>query len=66
MGSAASVLKVLNCDTCAKYVLNAARFESECCGCWRVDIQTDLVDVIAEVSDEEIICDSCCSVKLKH
>jgi hypothetical protein len=67
MGNVSSILKSLSCDSCAKYVFNSAKLESECCdGCWSFNIQTDPIELQNEKSDEEIICDSCCSVKHKH
>jgi hypothetical protein len=66
MGSASGMLKLINCDACAKYVFNAARLESECCnGCWYFGIQTDMIELQAEQDEEEIICDSCCTFKHK-
>jgi hypothetical protein len=66
MGSTNSLLKILNCEMCAKYVCNAMLIKSDCCDCWHFEYITDKIEIQKEESDEEIICDSCCSVKHKH
>jgi hypothetical protein len=59
-------LKVLNCEACAKYVFNAARLESDCCyGCWSCGIETDLVELHPDQTEEQITCEGCCTFKHK-
>ena len=60
------MLKILNCELCAKYVCNAMRLESDCCECWHFEYVTSEIEIQKEESDDEIIVGNCCSVKHKH
>ena len=53
MGNVASILKVINCDTCAKYVCNACKIHSKCSDCCFLDIETTEVEV-SQDSDSDI------------
>ena len=53
MGNVASILKVINCDTCAKYVCNAMSINSKCSDCCSFSLKTDAVE-ISQDSDSEI------------
>ena len=53
MGNVASILKVINCDTCAKYVCNACKVHSKCSGCCEIDVETTEVEV-SQDSDSDI------------
>ena len=48
-----SALKVINCDTCAKYVCNACKVHSKCSGCCEIDVETTEVELPAD-SDSEM------------
>ena len=58
-----SALKVINCDTCAKYVCNACKVHSKCSGCCEVDVETTEVE-LAKDDDGEISVEveGCCSL----
>ena len=53
MGNVASILKVINCDTCAKYVCNACKVHSKCSDCCLLDIETEPIEV-SQDSDSDI------------
>ena len=53
MGNVASILKVINCDTCAKYVCNACKVHSKCSDCCLLDIETEPIE-ISQDSDSDI------------
>ena len=62
MGSfVVSALKVINCDTCAKYVCNACKVHSKCSGCCEVDVETTEIELPAD-SDSEMSVEvgGCC------
>ena len=53
MGNVASILKVINCDTCAKYVCNACKVHSKCSDCCLLEIETEPIEV-SQDSDSDI------------
>ena len=53
MGNVASILKVINCDSCSKYVCNACKVHSKCSDCCLLDIETTEVE-ISQDSDSDI------------
>ena len=56
-----SALKVINCDTCAKYVCNACKVHSKCSGCCEIDVETTEIELPAD-SDSEMSVEvgGCC------
>ena len=61
MGNVASILKVINCDTCAKYVCNACKVHSKCSGCCEIDVETTEVELPADSDSEmSVEVDGCC------
>ena len=61
-----SALKVVNCDTCAKYVCNACKVNSKCSGCCELSIETEEIEIPkdddSEMSEE---VEGCCHVNKK-
>jgi hypothetical protein len=67
MGTVRSVMKVMNCEICVKYLCgNAMSLRSECCDCLFFEYEAEKVEVHEEIENDEIICGSCCSMKHKH
>ena len=61
-----SALKVINCDTCAKYVCNACKVHSKCSGYCELDVETTEVEIPKDSdSDISVEVDNCCSMH-KH
>ena len=56
-----SALKVIKCDTCAKYVCNACKVHSKCSGCCEIDVETTEIELPAD-SDSEMSVEvgGCC------
>ena len=50
---AVSALKVINCDTCAKYVCNAMSINSKCSDCCSFSLKTEEIEV-SQDSDSDI------------
>ena len=60
---AVSALKVINCDTCAKYVCNACKINSKCSGCCELSVETEEIEVAPDDdSNISVEIDNCCSV----
>ena len=56
-----SALKVINCDTCAKYVCNACKVHSKCSGCCEVDVETTEIELPADSDSEmSVEVEGCC------
>ena len=56
-----SALKVINCDTCAKYVCNACKVHSTCSGCCEIDVETTEVELPADSDSEmSVEVEGCC------
>ena len=61
MGNVASILKVINCETCAKYVCNACKVHSKCSGCCEIDVETTEVELPADSDSEmSVEVEGCC------
>ena len=61
-----SALKVINCDTCAKYVCNACKIHSKCSGCCDLEIETQEIELPKDDdSDISVEVDGCCHIN-KH
>ena len=61
-----SALKVINCDTCAKYVCNACKVHSKCSGCCEFDVETTEVELPKDDDSEiSVEVDGCFSMH-KH
>ena len=74
MGEAASVLRALSCQDCARYVCNDASIHSQCCdeedGC-NCDVQTHETKVEPAGEDIEVSVGNefeglCCNCLFKH
>ena len=66
MGNVASILKVINCDTCAKYVCNACKIHSKCSGCCDLEIETQEIELPKDDDSEiSVEVDNCCHIN-KH
>jgi len=65
MGQAVQVLTAVGkldcCGTWARYVFNAAKFESDC-GCCNFSVETQEV-VVESDSDVEVEIDDCCHLR---
>ena len=58
-----SALKVINCDSCSKYVCNAMKVHSKCSDCCIIDIETTEVEVAPDDdSNVSVQVEGCCSV----
>ena len=53
MGNVASILKVINCDSCSKYVCNAMSINSKCSDCCSFSLKTEEIE-ISQDSDSDI------------
>ena len=63
---AVSALKVINCDTCAKYVCNACKIHSKCSGCCDLEIETQEIELPKDDDSEiSVEVDNCCHIN-KH
>ena len=61
-----SALKVINCDTCAKYVCNACKIHSKCSGCCDLEIETQEIELPKDDDSEiSVEVDNCCHIN-KH
>ena len=61
-----NALKVINCDTCAKYVCNACKINSKCSGCCELSVETEEIEIPKDDdSDISVEVDGCCSMH-KH
>ena len=61
-----SALKVINCDTCAKYVCNACKVHSDCANCCHLDIETTEIELPKDSdSDISVEVEGCCHVNKK-
>ena len=66
MGNVASILKVINCDTCAKYVCNAMSINSKCSDCCSFSLKTDAIEVAPDDdSNISVEVEGCCTAH-KH
>ena len=61
-----SALKVINCDTCAKYVCNACKINSKCSGCCELSVETEEIELPKDDDSEiSVEVDNCCHIN-KH
>ena len=61
-----SALKVVNCDTCAKYVCNACKVNSKCSGCGELSIETEEIEIPKDDDSEmSVEVEGCCHVNKK-
>ena len=61
-----SALKVINCDTCAKYVCNACKVNSKCSGCCELSIETEEIEIPKDDDSEmSVEVEGCCHVNKK-
>ena len=63
MGQAASVVKMLSCDSCAKYVFNGASMKSQCCDeddACNFEVRTEATKIETSNEEVEIEMDSGC------
>ena len=62
MGNVAlAALKIINCDTCAKYVCNAMSIHSNCSDCFSCDITTEPIEVAPDNDSEiSVELEGCC------
>ena len=61
-----SALKVVNCDTCAKYVCNACNVNSKCSGCCELSIETEEIEIPKDDDSEmSVEVEGCCHVNKK-
>ena len=67
MGNVAlAALKVINCDTCAKYVCNACKVNSKCSGCCELSVETEEIEIPKDDDSEiSVEVDNCCHIN-KH
>ena len=62
----ASALKIINCDTCAKYVCNACKINSKCSGCCELSVETEEIEIPKDDDSEiSVEVDNCCHIN-KH
>ena len=67
MGNVASILKVINCDTCAKYVCNAMSINSKCSDCCSFSLKTEEIEVSQDSdSDISVEVQGCFSTEVCH
>ena len=58
-----SALKVINCDTCAKYVCNAMSINSKCSDCCSFSLKTEEIEVSQDSdSDISVEVQGCCTI----
>ena len=58
-----SALKVINCDSCSKYVCNAMKVQSKCSDCCEIDVETEEIEIPKDDdSDISVEVEGCCSV----
>ena len=61
-----SALKVINCDTCAKYVCNACKVNSKCSGCCELSVETEEIEIPKDDDSEmSVEVEGCCHVNKK-
>ena len=61
-----SALKVVNCDTCAKYVCNACKVNSKCSGCCELSFETEEIEIPKDDDSEmSVEVEGCCHVNKK-
>ena len=61
-----SALKVINCDTCAKYVCNACKINSKCSGCCELSVETEEIEIPKDDDSEmSVEVEGCCHVNKK-
>ncbi len=61
-----SVVKVLECQTCNKYVLNDCSLRAQCFDhCCDLEIITQPIDLQSSDSDLEVDIENCCHVSHK-
>ena len=70
MGNIASILKVINCESCceycSKYVCNAMSINSKCSDCCSFSLKTEEIEVSHDSdSDISVEVEGCCHVN-KH
>jgi hypothetical protein len=61
MGEAASVIKALSCQDCARYVCNACRFHSKCSQC--CDLEWETEEVALPDDDSIVGAGECCDAR---
>ena len=63
MGNLASILKVINCSDCAKYVCNACKVHSKCSDCCELSVETEEIEIPKDDdSNVSVEVEGCCSV----
>jgi hypothetical protein len=63
------LLEALSCADCARYVLNSMHCESVCCtkdDCCRMKLDTDMVELAKEHSEEMELETDCCRLHEHH
>ena len=58
MGQIAAIINALNCDSCAKYVMNDCECHSDCCELCNLEFETHATELSRE-QDIEIQTDCC-------
>ena len=70
VGLLTKLLDALSCADCARFVCNSMHFKSMCCGkgenCCSVELDTDLVSIPSESSEEFELETDCCTVRDRH
>ena len=59
MGNITDVLSALKCENCSKYVCNSMTLHSECCKCFKFDLETEEVEVSDDISETTCDIDNC-------